>query len=130
MEQGERRARVTGIDGIYLPVANRKRSEDWYVTYLGVDRREDYLLAGNQEIFLRERLGDETLTFRTNGWLGSGESYDMPVVCLRTSDIDGMHEQLRESGTRIGEIIVHSWFKEFDFCDPDGNKLKVWQPNA
>ncbi|WP_372661029.1 VOC family protein [Cohnella sp.] len=53
----------------------------------------------------------------------------MPVVCFRTSDIAGLYEHVRSNGIRVGEIIIHSWFREFDFYDPDGNKLKVWQPN-
>ncbi|WP_425453284.1 VOC family protein [Cohnella lupini] len=114
---------------MYIPVSSRKKSEEWYVEHLGMEHGEGYLLVGKQEVFLRERLDEQVLTFRTNEWLDNGESYDMPVVCFRTSDIDGIYGHLSKLGIRIGQVIEHSWFREFDFCDPDGNKLKVWQPN-
>jgi catechol 2,3-dioxygenase-like lactoylglutathione lyase family enzyme len=129
MEQVEKRAKLIGIDGVYIPVSNRKKSEEWYMEHLGLEHGGDFLLAGRQEVFLRERLDEQVLTFRTNEWLDTGESYEMPVVCFRTSDIDGIYEHLRRLGIRIGDLIVHGWFKEFDFYDPDGNKLKVWQPS-
>jgi len=53
----------------------------------------------------------------------------MPVFCFRTSDIEALYEHVRANDIRTEDLIVHSWFKEFDFYDPDGNKLKVWQPN-
>jgi catechol 2,3-dioxygenase-like lactoylglutathione lyase family enzyme len=124
-----KKAALTGIDGVYIPVTDRKQSEQWYIEHLGLENGGDYLLTGKQEVFLRERLDEQALTFRTNQWLDNGESYEMPVVCFRTSDIDGLYEHARSNGIRIGEMIIHSWFREFDFYDPDGNKLKVWQPN-
>jgi catechol 2,3-dioxygenase-like lactoylglutathione lyase family enzyme len=129
MERVENRAKLLGIDGVYIPVTNRKKSEEWYVEHLGMERGGDYLLAGRQEIFLRERLDEQVLSFQTNQWFANGESYVMPFVCFRTSDVDALYEHIRTLGVSVGELIVHSWFKEFDFCDPDGNKLKVWQPN-
>lgn len=126
MEQVEKRAKLIGIDGVYIPVSNRKKTEEWYVDNLGMEHGRDYLLAGRQGIFLRERLDEQVLTFRTSEWLDHGESYEMPVICFRTSDIDGLYEHLRTLDIRIGDLIVHNWFKEFDFCNPDGNKLKVW----
>lgn len=128
MEHINKRSVLIGIDGVYIPVSNRKKSEEWYMEHLGLESRGDYLLAGKQEVFLRESLDENRLTFRTSEWLETGESYEMPVVCFRTSDINGIHEHLRTLDIRIGDFIVHNWFTEFDFWDPDGNKLKVWQP--
>jgi catechol 2,3-dioxygenase-like lactoylglutathione lyase family enzyme len=124
-----KKAAVTGIDGVYIPVSNRQRSEEWYIEYLELENGGDYLLAGRQEVFLRERLDDQVLTFRTNQWLDGGHSYEMPVICFRTSDIEELYEHVRSNGIRMEEMIVHSWFREFDLYDLDGNKLKVWQPN-
>ncbi|NOU73435.1 VOC family protein [Paenibacillus sp. LMG 31458] len=120
---------LIGIDGVYIPVSDREKSEQWYIEHLGLKGNEDYLLAGKQEVFLRERTDNQVLAFKTNQWLASEQSYEMPVVCFRTSDIVGLYEHARSNGIRIEEMIVHSWFKEFDFYDPDGNKLKAWQPN-
>ncbi|RAV09193.1 hypothetical protein DQG23_39885 [Paenibacillus contaminans] len=128
MEQ--KRAALTGIDGVYIPVSNRKQSEQWYIEHFGLENGGDYLLAGRQEVFIRERVDERVLTFRTNQWLDKGGSYEMPVVCFRSSDIDGLYEHARSNDIPVGEMIIHSWFKEFDFYDPDGNKLKVWQPNG
>lgn len=125
----QKRAALTGIDGVYIPVSNRKQSEQWYIEHFGLENGGDYLLAGRQEVFIRERVDERVLTFRTKQWLDNGESYEMPVVCFRSSDIDGLYEHARSNDIRVGEMIIHSWFKEFDFYDPDGNKLKVWQPN-
>ncbi|SEO31440.1 VOC family protein [Paenibacillus sp. OV219] len=121
---------LIGIDGVYIPVSDRKQAEEWYALHLGLERKEDYLLAGKQEVFLRERTDRTALTFKTNQWLESGESYEMPVVCFRTDDIDGLYDHARENGIRAEEMVVHRWFREFDCYDLDGNKLKVWQPNA
>lgn len=78
MEQMKRKTVLTGIDGVYIPVSNRKQSEAWYIEHFGLEHGEDYLLAGRQEVFLRERLDQQVLTFRTNQWLENGESYEMP----------------------------------------------------
>jgi catechol 2,3-dioxygenase-like lactoylglutathione lyase family enzyme len=129
LEQIKKKASLTGIDGVYIPVSNRKQSEEWYIEHLGLEHGGDYLLAGKQEVFLRESLDQQVLTFQTNQWLDNGESYEMPVVCFRTSDINGLYDHVRKNDIRIGDLLVHSWFREFDFYDPDGNKLKVWQPN-
>ncbi|WP_308634595.1 VOC family protein [Paenibacillus silvisoli] len=129
MEQAIKKPAITGIDGVYIPVANRKQAEQWYIEHLGLEYGGDYLLAGKQEVFLRERLDERALFFRTNEWLTSGDSYEMPVICFRTSNIDGLYEHAHSNGIRAEDMITHSWFKEFDLYDPDGNKLKVWQPN-
>ena len=129
VEQMKRKTVLTGIDGVYIPVSNRKQSEAWYIEHFGLEHGGDYLLAGRQEVFLRERLDQQVLTFRTNQWLENGESYEMPVVCFRTSDIAGLYDYARSKGIRVSELFEHNWFREFDFYDLDGNKLKVWQPN-
>ncbi|MBM7565013.1 hypothetical protein JOC55_001958 [Paenibacillus sacheonensis] len=36
-----------------------------------------------------------------------------------------LYEHLCTLEIQIDSLIVHSWFWEFDFCDTDGNKLKV-----
>jgi catechol 2,3-dioxygenase-like lactoylglutathione lyase family enzyme len=123
-----RQAQIVGIDGIYLPVSDRKQAEAWYMEHLGLEHGGDYLLAGRQEVFLREREGREALVFRTREWLENGELHEMPVVCMRASDIDALYEHVRNAGIRTEAMIEHSWFKEFDLYDPDGNKLKIWQP--
>lgn len=97
--------------------------------HFGLEHGGDYLLAGKQEVFLRESMDRQGLTFRTNQWLDNGETYEMPVVCFRTSDIAGLYENARSKGIVVGALLEHKWFREFDFYDPDGNKLKVWQPN-
>lgn len=129
MEQTKRIPVLTGIDGVYIPVTNRQQSEAWYIKHFGLEQGGDYLLAGRQEVFLRERTDQQVLTFRTNDWLENGESYEMPIVCFSTSDISGLYDNTRSNGIRVGELLEHNWFREFDFYDPDGNKLKVWQPN-
>jgi hypothetical protein len=52
---------IVGIDGIYLPVSNRKQAEARYMEHLGLEHGGDYLLAGRQEVFLREREDREAM---------------------------------------------------------------------
>lgn len=51
MEQIEKRAKLIGIDGVYIPVSNRKQSEEWYVEHLGVEQSGDYCLQANKKFF-------------------------------------------------------------------------------
>jgi hypothetical protein len=80
LEQVETRGKLIGIDGVYIPVTNRKKSEDWYIEHLGMEQGGDYLLVGRQEVFLRERLDQQVLSFRTNEWPANGEIYDNGCV--------------------------------------------------
>jgi catechol 2,3-dioxygenase-like lactoylglutathione lyase family enzyme len=122
------KARLTGIDAVYIPVTNKDQSKQWFVEHFGLSVEGDHLLAGRQEIFLLECRQKQTLTFQTGDWVQEELHYEMPVICFQASDIIQLYEYTKKNHIQADELLDQRWFWEFNFIDPDGNKFKVWQP--
>ncbi len=126
----KKKAALTGIDAVYLPVTDKEKASAWYVEHFGLVIEGDHLLAGKQEIFLIESREHRPLRFETNVWLKEEERFEMPVICFHSSDIAQHYEYAVEKRIHVEELYDRGWFWEFDFYDCDGNKLKVWQPKG
>lgn len=122
--------KLTGIDSIYIPVKNREQSMAWFIRHFGLEVEGDHLKIGSQlEFFFLETVDETTTNFTTKDWVQGETRFEMPAFCFRAADIIRLFGELKEAGVRVGELIRHGWFSEFDFYDPDNNKFKVWEPN-
>jgi hypothetical protein len=41
-----KKAGLTGIDSVYIPVSNKQKSTDWFVEHFGLVVEGDHLLVG------------------------------------------------------------------------------------
>jgi hypothetical protein len=82
-----KKAALTGIDSVYIPVSNKQQSTDWFVEHFGLVVEGDHLLVGKVEVFLVHSNEDQPRNFFTVSWLKSGDRYEMPAICFRTLEI-------------------------------------------
>jgi catechol 2,3-dioxygenase-like lactoylglutathione lyase family enzyme len=121
---------VNGIQSVYLPVTNPKKSADWYASHLGlrllrpVDGNAQQAQLGfpeGQTLFLIQTREKETANFKEiNGTI------QCPIT-IQVSDIDQLYKQLRDSGANIDNLEDNGdCGVNFYIYDPDGNKIDIW----
>ena len=53
------------------------------------------------------------------------------MINLIVDDLDGCLARVREGGATVMPDVEDSEFGRFGwFCDPEGNKVELWQPPA
>ncbi|WP_165822588.1 VOC family protein [Paenibacillus montanisoli] len=147
----ERLEDITGITCIYIPVSNVYESAKWYQKNLGCqntnpnnpvkpgmeiailefpDQNGNFHSAGIREVvpalFLmgaKQAAGSFGFTF------DDGETRQ-PLACFITPRIQEMYDRFKRNGVNIVSEIPENrpCGPNFSFCDPDGNKLEIWQP--
>ena len=107
-----------------LPMRDATATRDFYVRQLGFRLLSDY-----GSYLILERGGVQLHFFHYPG-LDPLRNYGQ--VYIRCTDIDGLHRQLLEGGTRIhpnGGLGDRPWGqREFSLLDPDHNLLTFGQP--
>lgn len=120
------------IDTVFLPVANLQHAIDWYTGSLGFELL--WQIPGVACL----KVGETPLTllqYRFPGYESLPEDdfvfQPFPTVAFNfyASNIHAVHQALRDRGVHTTEIIDHGDVKEFEFKDPDDNRIGVcWWP--
>jgi catechol 2,3-dioxygenase-like lactoylglutathione lyase family enzyme len=123
MESG----RIMGIAYNVVPVADVKKSGEWFVKHFGFNIRNDRgtdlsLFRENRPILvLIESDNDTRAVFEINGrtrW----------VITFFTDDIESLHMKLSSEGVTVRNISDEGIYgKFFVFMDLDGNLFDVWE---
>ncbi|MDP5274883.1 sigma-70 family RNA polymerase sigma factor [Chengkuizengella axinellae] len=96
----------------YIPVTNKIRTTDWFISHFHLRRSThgNLLLESDHELYLLE-CSKHTPT-------------KVPVLTFSVSNIDDLQSQLYNSGVRTEPIQTSELFgKSFAFHDPDENKF-------
>lgn len=121
---------VSGIQSVYLPVTNPKKSADWYVTHLSVK-----LLRPVDEKAQQAQLGfpqGQTLFLIQTSEKGNANFKEISgtiqcPITIQVADIHKFYNQLRDRGAIIDKLEDNGdCGLNFYLYDPDGNKLDIW----
>lgn len=113
--------------GIFVPVSDLKRSTAWYTEMLGLeiiyrDELEAIVMRMNDEkvsFCLVRSYEVKQPAFPKNDH-GVGQYFN-----IHTTDVGGMHRQLKAKGADVGDIKDFDGFQGFSLRDPDGNRYGV-----
>ncbi|MDZ5472896.1 VOC family protein [Bacillus sp. 31A1R] len=121
---------VKGINCIYIPTSNIKKSATWYMENLNlvllIDVNEESTQAQlkitpEQSIFLIKTPEKFNLTYKEI------DGHEQCLLTLEVTNINDLHEKLRNNLDDIEEIQDHNECgSSFYIKDPDGNKIDIW----
>ena len=139
MSEPSRAAHVNGYCSLRFPVADLKKSVDFYCHVLGYELTSaDYafgeahvsLKNGNgPSIFLMETKPEEVTTlkfvFPRSFWI-TNEARHVTMIEFLTNDLRVMHERIKAAGDFIeNEPIFTKEYGYFTFFDPDGHYFRM-----
>jgi predicted enzyme related to lactoylglutathione lyase len=108
------------LDHLSLPVADWRKSRDWYKEHLGFE--VEFEIPDRQTAAMRD---DADLTV----FLYEHEVAPCPGMSftIQVDDVDAKHRELSAAGV----AFLHPPMKVFwgygaELCDPDGYRLRLW----
>lgn len=115
----ERRALVTRIDTIFIPVTDLKRSAEWYERLLDLDRV--YVTPDTNYIGFRFKGAGPQATALTLFRSETIPQCKHAAFNLFTSDVEEAHRIFQEKQVKVTEVHDEAGMQFFDFWDLDGN---------
>lgn len=122
-------ARVVGLGGVFFKATDPEKLGQWYKDYLdlpvehpyGASLKHENLPAGGCSVW--SPFKKDTTYFEP-----SDQTF---MINLIVDDLDGCLERVRQGGATVMPDVEDSEFGRFGwFCDPEGNKVELWQPPA
>ena len=110
---------------IYIPVSNFDKSEKWYADMFGFTTTlcnklyRDMSLPSGVRIMLIEQLNDVNSHMLFGGMKQAAYGFTV-------DNLDAIREKLISENVIIGDINEYQG-KSFNFTDPDGNVIELWQ---
>ncbi|WP_175991359.1 VOC family protein [Bacillus sp. Marseille-Q1617] len=116
---------VNKINTVFIPVADLRKSVDWYGQTLGlrIDQQQ-YREIDDLPVYTFS-MGDTSLTLeREESFIPSPST--VPICNIHTADIEKVREDFLSSGVAVeSEIITFPDFSYFNFRDLNGNLLMI-----
>lgn len=120
--------RVKAIGGVFFKSEDPEAMKSWYKEHLGIQTGEYGSTFGWRHFNDKEQKG-------YTAWCPFNEDtkYFQPseksfMINYRVDDLEGLIENLRESGVKIvGEIENYEYGKFAHIMDPEGNKIELWE---
>ncbi len=128
-----RKARVTGIGGVFLKAKAPVELAAWYRKHLGlaIDAKGRVAVWRWKSPRDSRRVGNTlwaALKEHEREW---GESRPTAQVNYRVDDFDRLLTQLRRTGVEVSGRVEESSYGRFGWAvDPEGNRLELWEPPA
>lgn len=129
-----KRARVTGVGGIFFKADNPAKLSEWYQKYLGIPLREG---AGPGEPVMfewREKQSPDTVGITVWAPFPKDTKYFNPsqapfMINYRVDNLDRMLAQLRAAGVQVDNKVSDDFTGRFGWAiDPEGNRFELWEP--
>ena len=124
-----RRARVTGIGGIFFKAEDPKALVQWYRRHLGLQIEDTVALfawRGGREGKVRGHTVWSIFPAKTTYFGGGGASF---MINYRVKDLDGVLAALRDEGVKTDPKIEDTEYGRFGWItDPEGNRIELWEP--
>ena len=124
-----RRARVTGIGGIFFKAKNPEELSRWYREHLGI------AVEGNVALFAwrggkdGEVQGHTVWSIFPADTKYFGEDGAAFMVNYRVKDLDRVLAALRAEGVNVARKVEESEYGRFGWItDPEGNRIELWEP--
>ena len=124
-----RRARVTGIGGIFFKAKDPKALVQWYRQHLGIQIEDSVALftwRGGKD---GKVMGHTVWSIFPAETKYFGEDGAPFMVNYRVRDLDAVLAALRQEGVKVVQKIEDSEYGRFGWItDPEGNRIELWQP--
>lgn len=130
MKQEASSPTVVGINCIYIPASNIKRSADWYVNNLHLtllnevnesSKQAQLQINREQQLFLIKTKENLNLNYQEVD--GNRQCF----LTLEVTNIEELHKQLADCGVTVEEIQDQGDCGiNFYLEDPDGNLIDIW----
>jgi catechol 2,3-dioxygenase-like lactoylglutathione lyase family enzyme len=116
-------AKVTGLGGIFIKVADPEQTRAWYQENLGIGGEWGAMFPFKK---------DNPEGFTLFSQFKSDSDYFAPsthsfMVNLRVDDIDGMVSELESKGIEIVGRQDEDYGRFAWIVDPDGVKIELWE---
>ena len=112
------------LDHLSLPVADWRKSRDWYKDRLGFE--VEFEIPERKTAAMRD---DADLTI----FLYQGEVAACPGISftIQVDDVEAMHHKLRAAGIAFDHPPMKVfWGYGAELCDPDGYRLRLWDQTS
>jgi hypothetical protein len=126
-----RRARVTGIGGVFLKSRNPERLAAWYRKNLGLVISPGGQVATWDWRSIRRpgHVGSTLWAALSTGDREWGPGRPTAQVNYRVDELDRLLAQLRRAHVRVDDRIEESPYGRFGWAyDPEGNRFELWEP--
>jgi predicted enzyme related to lactoylglutathione lyase len=125
----EKKAKVTGIGGVFFFSEDPSGTRDWYRDNLGLETNE-----WGSTFEFRNSDRPEEINYLQWSPFKMNDPYFEPstkpfMINYRVQHIEILVEQLKERGvTVLDEITEYEYGKFVHIMDPEGNKIELWEP--
>lgn len=124
-----RRARVTGIGGIFFKAKDPEALGGWYRRHLGMDIEDAVALftwRGGRDGNVKGHTVWSIFPVDTKYFGKGGASF---MINYRVKDLDGVLAALRTEGVDVAREVEESEYGRFGWItDPEGNRIELWEP--
>src|SRR5438445_1595817 len=129
MAARKRRARVTGLGGIFFKAKDPKALVQWYRRHLGMDIEDTVALftwRGGKDGKARGATVWSIFPAETKYFGEDGASF---MINYRVRDLDGVLAALRAEGVEEARKVEESQYGRFGWItDPEGHRIELWEP--
>ena len=126
-----RRARVTGIGGIFFKAKNPKALVQWYRRHVGIAIEDSVALftwRGGKEGKVRGHTVWSIFPGDTKYFGEDGASF---MINYRVKDLASVLRALRAEGVKVARKVEDFEYGRFGWItDPEGNRIELWEPPA
>src|SRR5256885_9737912 len=125
-----RRARITGLGGIFFKAKDPKAMAEWYGRHLGMDIENSMVLfswRGGKEGKVEGHTVWSIFPGDTKYFGEDGASF---MINYRVKDLDGLLASLRREGVAVNRKVEDTPYGRFGWItDPEGNRIELWEPS-
>src|SRR5437016_4527862 len=124
-----RRARVTGIGGIFFKAKDPKALVQWYRRHLGIDIEDTVALFTWRSGKDGKAKGATVWSIFPLDTKYFGEDGASFMINYRVRDLDGVLAALRAEGVKVARKVEESEYGRFGWItDPEGHRIELWEP--
>lgn len=124
-----RRARVTGIGGIFFKAKDPKTLVEWYGRHLGIAVEDAVALfawRGGRDGKAKGHTVWSIFPAETKYFGKDGASF---MINYRVTDLSRVLTDLRDEGVEVARETEESEYGRFGWVtDPEGNRIELWEP--
>jgi predicted enzyme related to lactoylglutathione lyase len=115
-------AKITGLGGAFVRVADPKALYAWYATHLGIGAEGGFVFPAETQ-----RASIAVSFFKkTSDYFPVTQP---AMLNFQVDDLDGVLAQLRAAGATVDPKVEDTEYGRFGwFVDPEGNRVELWQP--
>ena len=124
-----RRARVTGIGGIFFKAKDPAGMAEWYRDHLGIPVEDSVALFAWRGGKDGKAHGHTVWSIFPADTKYFGEDSAPFMINYRVKDLDRLLAALRAEGVDVDRDIEESKYGRFGWVrDPEGNRIELWEP--